>query len=533
MMKRVIVLCLIVFVCVIGGVYSLWPKNRTDVETSSGGQQIAIALEDNPTSMDPIAGSLDVNSYPLVVAGHAPLSLVDGNGELIMVIAESIEVSDDGLRCDIAMNPGARFWDGSPVNAADVKYSFERVWQSQHPHRWVLQRIRGAGTDQENSTGLSGIEVLDDHHLAIHFDLPDPDFPFFISTSLTSVIKAGTDSGKEMPLDQGIIGCGPFRPASLTLGDEFVFIRNEGFTKPSRAESLVLRVIDNPQQRLQAFHDGQVDLIRLRGPMIAEAAQLTKNGLEPIRRFQGAQIVRRPANELTFVVFNWKSSKLSTIPIEQRQAVLAAASVAWPRQEIAERFYLGAARPVYGVVPPIATVKTHPPLTASDVSPSLPNSFSLLTPNDPDSRRLASAIRTQLVNTGWSIKVQNRDLNQLVGQLLEGDYTASVFWIEQAIPAGPIPWMMFFDPKGSFVKLGQPIEGVGAAIEQARSILDPTQRSLRYQAVVDKVNQEQTAFLPLLSREVVLMKRPNIQGVFLDQNGVLYFTFLTVAGEDQ
>jgi hypothetical protein len=56
----------------------------------------------------------------LVRVRHAPPVIEPG-------LAQSWTISDDGLVYTFNLNPGAVFHDGSPLNAAAVKYSFDRL----------------------------------------------------------------------------------------------------------------------------------------------------------------------------------------------------------------------------------------------------------------------------------------------------------------------------------------------------------------------------------------------------------------------
>ena len=106
-------------------------------------KRLIVAISESPTTSDPVL-ALDVGSTHLPNSMHAPLIVVGQDSKLVMVLADSVTMAQDGLSCEINLKP-AKFWDGkrSPVTAEDVRYSFERVRASAHPHKWILDRIAG------------------------------------------------------------------------------------------------------------------------------------------------------------------------------------------------------------------------------------------------------------------------------------------------------------------------------------------------------------------------------------------------------
>lgn len=109
------------------------------------------------------------------------------DGKPVMVLAESVAMASDGLSCEIKLKT-AKFWDtnASPVTAEDVRYSFERVRASAHPHKWILDRLVGVEAfDKKETNHIAGIDVSGDRELTIRFSKPEPDFPLLISSAWT------------------------------------------------------------------------------------------------------------------------------------------------------------------------------------------------------------------------------------------------------------------------------------------------------------------------------------------------------------
>ena len=79
-----------------------------------------------PTWFDPAETSGIITPYMMLYAIHdAMVKPMPGNS-LAPSLAESVTISDDKLTYDMTIRKGAKFHDGTPVTAEDVKFSFER-----------------------------------------------------------------------------------------------------------------------------------------------------------------------------------------------------------------------------------------------------------------------------------------------------------------------------------------------------------------------------------------------------------------------
>src|SRR5262245_31837275 len=86
----------------------------------------AVHISLAPTWFDPAETSGTITSYMVLYALHdAMVKPLPGN-PMTPGLAESWNVSPDGLVYEFALRRGARFHHGDPVTAEDVKFSFER-----------------------------------------------------------------------------------------------------------------------------------------------------------------------------------------------------------------------------------------------------------------------------------------------------------------------------------------------------------------------------------------------------------------------
>src|SRR5262249_29248870 len=146
-------------------------------------------------------------------------------------LAETVTAAADGLGYDIALRPGAKFHNGDPVTAEDVKFSYDRY----------------RGTAQElMKSPVAAVEIVDPIHLRFRLKNPMPDFMTFYSTMTGAgwvvpkkyVEQVGDDGFKRAP-----IGAGPYKFVSFNPGVELVLEAFDGYwRKPPSVKRLVFKV---------------------------------------------------------------------------------------------------------------------------------------------------------------------------------------------------------------------------------------------------------------------------------------------------
>ena len=88
---------------------------------------ITVAIQLEPPHLDPTsaaAGAIDSVLYANVFEG---LTRFMADGSVVPGLAESWEISDDGLTYTFKLREGVTFHDGSTMDAEDVKFSLDRI----------------------------------------------------------------------------------------------------------------------------------------------------------------------------------------------------------------------------------------------------------------------------------------------------------------------------------------------------------------------------------------------------------------------
>jgi len=187
-------------------------------------------------------------------------------------LAESWKMAPDGLSYEFILRAGAKFHDGSPVTAEDVKFSFERY------------RGTSAALMKER---VAAVETPDERSVRFVLKKPWPDFVTFYSSATGAgwivpkkyVQQVGEDGFKKAP-----IGAGPYKFVSFTPGVELVMEAFEGYwRKAPTVKKLVWKVIPDEATRLAALKRGEVDLAySIRGELAEELRRTPGLELKPV-----------------------------------------------------------------------------------------------------------------------------------------------------------------------------------------------------------------------------------------------------------
>ncbi len=183
----------------------------------------------DPTSLDPHQIG-DVTSSVVVGELFGGLVTLSLDYEPVLDLAESFSVSDDGTVYTFELRENAKFHDGNPVTAHDVKWSIERAADPTTKSvnaRSYLGDIVGVNEKLAGSaTEVSGVRVVDDRTVEFTIDAPKAYFLAKLSYPTAFVLDRNQVTGDGSWLEQPN-GTGPFRLGKYDVGELIVLERNE------------------------------------------------------------------------------------------------------------------------------------------------------------------------------------------------------------------------------------------------------------------------------------------------------------------
>src|SRR5213594_776801 len=315
--------CLVPIVCTV-----LWLVGASGSAAAPDGT-LTIAMHFTPVTrwLDPAEGESTITPFLLLYALHdGLLKPMPGVGSAPS-LAESWSMAKDGLSAEFTLRSSARFHNGDPVTADDVKFSFERY--------------RGGAAKILKDT-VKEIQTPAPNRVRFVFKEPWPDFPAFYGTFVASagwvvprkyVERVGEEGFRKAP-----IGAGPYKVVSFNPGVELVLEAFEGYwRKAPSIKRLVFRSLPDETTRAAALKSGEVDVAFL----------LTGPTAEDVRRTPGLKLV---APHLGIFWLDFPDQWDPKSPWADKRVRLAA-SLAIDRQALNQAETLGLSRPTGSIVP--------------------------------------------------------------------------------------------------------------------------------------------------------------------------------------
>ncbi len=259
------------------------------------GGMLRIATRSDATGLDPHRNVMYYVSFPIA---YTTMGLLDLNPKLEPVpgVAESWEASSDLKTYTFKLRKGALFHNGREIDAAAVKWNYERILDPKKSHAFTRSALKNVE------------EIIVDGKYGLTIKLKNPSAAFPANVVYYPCNLMAPDA--EAQANTHPIGCGPFKFVEWKRYDVTVMERFENyFETDAQGNPLpyLERVEGRPKKadrvRLTALRTGQVDLID--NMAYADAAEFPK-------RYAGQyQTWDVPALGTAFVTFNLEKGPFS------------------------------------------------------------------------------------------------------------------------------------------------------------------------------------------------------------------------------
>ncbi|WP_297570565.1 peptide ABC transporter substrate-binding protein [uncultured Anaerovibrio sp.] len=303
---------------------------------------ISMALSSEPSSLDP-AMTYGLTESTVELALFEGLVRMDENNVAQPALAESWDISSDGLTYTFHLRKGIQWSDGTPITAKDFVYSWTRVLNPEVGcgNAYMLYVIKNAeayNNEKANQEAL-GIKALDDTTLEV--TLQEPASYFIDLTSFHAFYPVPRHVVEKHPDTWGsdsktIIGCGPYKITKWAHSSEIILEKNNNYwnTGVVKSDWVKMPISDSKSTRLTMLEDNITDLIL--DPPPADEERLRKMGLYKTTPLLGT----------SYLVFN-----VTKPPFDNLQVRKAFAD-AITRKELIEKVIKNGKQPAVTFVPP-------------------------------------------------------------------------------------------------------------------------------------------------------------------------------------
>jgi dipeptide transport system substrate-binding protein len=322
----------------------------TVLSGAASAKTLVYCSEGSPEGFDPglyTAGTtFDASSRPVY---NRLVEFKPGTTELEPGLAESWEVSDDGLEYTFKLRPGVKFQTTDfftptrEMNADDVIFTFERQWKSDNP--WN-QYVTGASWEYFSGMGLpdllKSIEKVDD--LTVKFTLNKPEAPFLANLGMdfgSIMSKEYADKlqadGNLNQLNQQPLGTGPFEFVNYQQDAVIRYRANEDYWKgKEKIDDLVFAITTDAAVRLQKLQAGECHVMPYPNAADVQAMKADPN----------LQVMEQEGLNVAYLAFNTTQAPFDKA--EVRKAI----DMAINKKAIVDAVFQGAATVAKNPIPP-------------------------------------------------------------------------------------------------------------------------------------------------------------------------------------
>ena len=210
---------------------------------------LTVAIQLEPPHLDPTsaaAQAIDSVLYSNVFEG---LTRFTADGSVVPGLAESWDISDDGLVYTFKLHDGVTFHDGTTMDGEDVKFSLDRARadDSQNAQKALFAAI-------------DSVEVVDP--LTVKVTLKEQNGLFLFNMAWGDAVIVAPESIENIKTNP--IGTGAFKFVSWTQGDSIQLERNGDYWGEAPAlEHATFKFISDPTAAFAAVMAEDVDVFSL------------------------------------------------------------------------------------------------------------------------------------------------------------------------------------------------------------------------------------------------------------------------------
>ena len=313
--------------------------NKKD-STNAADNTLIYARGADSVGLDPI-NVTDGESIRVTHNIFETLFYYDDNLELQPKLAESYEVSEDGLTFTLKLRQDVTFQDGTAFNADAVVYNFQRWLDPEHPAHvggdFTYYAFLFGGFKGDEGHKVADVKTVDD--FTVEFTLKEKIAPFvsYLAIPMLSIGSPTAIEANPEGFGKNPVGTGPFKFDKWEANNTIKISKNENYYGESKAklDSIIFKVVPDNSARMNQLLTGEIDL----------AEGINTSDAEQILAQDGLAVYDRPSFNMSYMAFNMEKEPLKDVRV--RQAI----SQAIDKNLLVDSFYDGFAETAKNPMP--------------------------------------------------------------------------------------------------------------------------------------------------------------------------------------
>ncbi|ARN57738.1 peptide-binding protein [Sedimentisphaera salicampi] len=442
------------------------------------------------------------------------------------LLAESWDISDDGLRIEFRLKDDIWFSDGEPVTAEDVKFTYETIMDVEID----AANIRNYFVD------FKSCEVVNDR--TVVFNMKRPYFLAFGMIGETPIIpKHVYEYEDAQDFNSNIsdpVGSGPFVFGQWDVGDKIVLEKNENYWGEGvNFEKLIYKFISNDMAALTALKSGQIDVMA----PLPEQYTSYKDSEQFKEKFNIYKYLI-PDNSYTYVSWNFECELFQSGKVRNALTHLI------DREKIKDHIWEGLVRIVSGPFSP-GSPQCNPNVKPLEFSPDKARELLseagwedtngngirdkngrefkfklMIVSGSPITEQTAKVLKDQFSQAGIIMEVDPFEWSVFLDRLHKRDFEATTLAWQGDVETDPYQiWHSSQIAKGGSNYISYKNETVDNILEEARRTLDDEKRNRLYHRFHKILNDEQP-YTFMFARPSIAFMNNRIKGVKVHKLGV-------------
>ncbi len=249
------------------------------------------------------------------------LTAHDGDNNVVPGLAERWDFEESTCTYTFHM-ADARWHDGEPVTAEDVKFTIEAIMDPEN-----------GSENAPNYEDVEEITVIDDHTVSFKLDAPNVAFLDYMAMA---VLPKHLLEGEDMQTSEFFrhpVGTGPYKLERWDEGQAITLVKNEDYFKePAKIDTIIFKIVPDDNAQALQMHSGELDL-----------ALLTPKDAKDFENTEGYTVYNMKTSDYRGILFNFRNAFWT-----KNRDIIPAVCYGIDRQAIIDAVLLGEGIPAYG-----------------------------------------------------------------------------------------------------------------------------------------------------------------------------------------